>query len=354
MFNPSGQAWLLLAFPDGTEGDALRMFESDIGDQQAGVAGVHRIALAGPAYEGVAVLARGLLGPKPVLDSNGALSFETIFWRERGAGVDPGCWSVGCFRNRDQLMPIFLIRIKSQHSDLQGEVNRLKRKNDDLQSQLKSRSAPVEKEREALRSRERRVKNKSKNCLDGHTRVEMAGIPQPKTKMLRIDFGDPETEHENQRMKEANARDAPAWGRGPSRPPTLPARQQAGPPAPSLLVRARHARATPGTGSVRPRAAALPPPRPPARSPARSLSCPPGTIARACTARARDARNRQHAPARGRAPAAPLSHPPPARSLACPPGTIRVRARARATPPTGRGHFRPRSSAPARSHPPAS
>jgi hypothetical protein len=39
------------------------MFEEDTMDQQAGDAGVFRIALAGPGYEGVAVLARGLLGP---------------------------------------------------------------------------------------------------------------------------------------------------------------------------------------------------------------------------------------------------------------------------------------------------
>ena len=163
VLNPSGQAWILIAFPDGTEGDALRMFEADTGDQQAGVAGVHRIALAGPAYEGVAVLARCLFGPKPVLDSNGALSFEPVFWPERGAGVDPRCWSVGCFRNRDQLMPIFLFRIGlALHSDLQGEVNRLKRKNDDLHSQLNSRSAPFQKQLRARQTSERRARKKKR------------------------------------------------------------------------------------------------------------------------------------------------------------------------------------------------
>ena len=34
LFNPSGQTWLLLAFPDGTEAEALRYFQSDTGDQQ--------------------------------------------------------------------------------------------------------------------------------------------------------------------------------------------------------------------------------------------------------------------------------------------------------------------------------
>ena len=59
MLNPSGQSWLLLAFPDGSDDDALRMFEEDTTDQRPGDAGVLRIALAGPAYEGAAVLAPG-------------------------------------------------------------------------------------------------------------------------------------------------------------------------------------------------------------------------------------------------------------------------------------------------------
>jgi hypothetical protein len=46
-----------------TEANALRFFQSDTEDQQASVAGVHRIALAGPAYAGMAVLARAMLGP---------------------------------------------------------------------------------------------------------------------------------------------------------------------------------------------------------------------------------------------------------------------------------------------------
>ena len=113
MLNPSGQAWLLLAFPDGTEDDALRMFEV------AGDAGVFRIALAGPEYDGVAVLARGLLGPRHV--------FETVYWEEPCANVDPRKWSIGCFKSSDQLLPVFLVRISAAlHSDLQREVIRLK------------------------------------------------------------------------------------------------------------------------------------------------------------------------------------------------------------------------------------
>ncbi len=34
ILNPSGQTWLLLAFSDGNEEDALRMFEEDTVDQQ--------------------------------------------------------------------------------------------------------------------------------------------------------------------------------------------------------------------------------------------------------------------------------------------------------------------------------
>ncbi len=67
-----------MAFPDGTEDDALRMFEKDAINQRPGHAGMFRIALAGPAYEGVTVLARGLLDPAPALDSGGALAFEPL------------------------------------------------------------------------------------------------------------------------------------------------------------------------------------------------------------------------------------------------------------------------------------
>ena len=90
--NPTGMAWLLLAFPDGTEDEALRMFGADTVDLQACDAGVYRIALAGPAYEGVAVLAQSLLGPKAALDSNSALSLEPIYWEERSDSVDPRKW----------------------------------------------------------------------------------------------------------------------------------------------------------------------------------------------------------------------------------------------------------------------
>ena len=200
IMNPSGQAWLLLAFPDGTEDDALRMFEDDTADQQAGV---HRIALAGPAYEGVAVLARGLLGPALVL-ANGALSFETIFSEEPGAGVDPRKWSVGCFRTRNQLLPIFLIHVSAAlHADLQGEVIRLKRKNSYLQSGHKIQAGITNRVREALRSRQRRAKHKEDDYVMGHKRVKVAEIQQPETSLHHIDLNS-EIEHETQLMEEAN------------------------------------------------------------------------------------------------------------------------------------------------------
>ena len=204
LFNPSGQTWLLLAFPDGTEADALSIFQSDTGDQQAGVAGVHRIALAGPAYEGVAVLARALLGPAAALDASGALLWETIFWDERGAGVDPRKWSVGCFRNRDQLLPVFLIHISSALcSDLQCTVNRLQRTNLRLTVQRQSQSRSLEKARDALRKRASRAKSKENKCLAGHKRVTVAENPQPKTNLLTMD-SNAEEEREQRLIEEAN------------------------------------------------------------------------------------------------------------------------------------------------------
>jgi hypothetical protein len=50
--NTAGTAWLLLAFPGGTEADARRMFS--VKDSDTGADEVLRIALAGPAYTGVA------------------------------------------------------------------------------------------------------------------------------------------------------------------------------------------------------------------------------------------------------------------------------------------------------------
>ena len=218
VLNPSGQAWLLLAFPDGTEDEALRMFEADTGNQQAGDAGVHRVALAGPAYEGVAVLAHGLLGPVPASDSNCAMSFEDIYWEERGAELDPRNWSVGCFRNPDQILPIFLIHIDSAlHSDLQGEVNRLKRKTSYLQSSLKIQSGFVNRAREALRSRQRRAKNMEENYVMGHKRVTLADIPQPESSLHVIDLN-PETAHEIQRMEELNSSGTAKRTRGAGTP----------------------------------------------------------------------------------------------------------------------------------------
>jgi hypothetical protein len=153
ILNPSGQAWLLLAFPYGNEEDALRIFGKDTVDQQAGDAGVFRIALAGPEYEGVAVLARVLLGPALVLAPGGAVAFETIFWEEPSAAVDPRKWSVGSFKSNDQLLPVFLVRISaSLRSDLQDEVMRLGRQNSYLRSKEKIRNGFDKRAKEAVRT----------------------------------------------------------------------------------------------------------------------------------------------------------------------------------------------------------
>ena len=200
MVNPTGLAWLLLAFPEGSEGDALKMFDSDAGEQQAGDTRVHKAALAGPAYEGVAVLAQGLLGPAPVIDSNGECSFVQLFFAEPGVCVDPRKWSVGSFNSRDQLMPVFLIHINAAlHSDLLGEANRLKRKNSCLESRLKSQSATIARVREALRSSRRRAESKARDCLGGHRRMNVAELPQPETTLTRVDFESEEVE--KQRME---------------------------------------------------------------------------------------------------------------------------------------------------------
>jgi len=189
ILNPSGQAWLLLAFPYGNEEDALRIFGKDTVDQQAGDAGVFRIALAGPEYEGVAVLARVLLGPALVLAPGGAVAFETIFWEEPSAAVDPRKWSVGSFKSNHQLLPVFLVRISaSLRSDLQDEVMRLGRQNSYLRSKEKIRNGFDNRAKEAVRSRQRRLKDTEKNAVMGHKRVKVADSQQPETSLLTVDF----------------------------------------------------------------------------------------------------------------------------------------------------------------------
>ena len=198
MLNPSGQAWLLLAFPDRTEADAIRMFEV------AGDAGGFRIALAGPEYEGVAVLARVLMGPAPVVASSGAVVFETIFWEEPCAKVDPRKWSVGCFKSSDQLLPVFLVSISTAlHSDMQAEVMRLGRQNSLLHSQRKIRNGIERRAREANRSRLRREGKREENDVMGHKRVRVAESQQPETNLLSIDFKSDETEDDETPMAEA-------------------------------------------------------------------------------------------------------------------------------------------------------
>ena len=196
--NPSGRAWILLAFPDGSEADALRMFEPETDEQRASNQGSCRIALAGPAYEGVAVLALALLGPKHTADSSGASSVRPIFWAEPGVGVDPRKWSIGCFATRYLVFPIFLIHLNAAlHSDMQGEVDRLKRKIDRLESQLETKVEDVDRVKEALRSQRRRANQRAKDCLQGHRRVSVAEMSHPETNLCRIDLEFEENEQRN-------------------------------------------------------------------------------------------------------------------------------------------------------------
>jgi hypothetical protein len=79
---------------------------ADAGGEQAGGAWQLRIALAGPAYTGVAVLALCLLCCPPAPNMGTCAQSEVVFRRETGH-VDPSEWSVGCVKTRDQLLPTF-------------------------------------------------------------------------------------------------------------------------------------------------------------------------------------------------------------------------------------------------------
>ncbi len=218
ILNPSGQAWLLLAFPDENEEDALQIFGEDTVDQQAGDAVVFRTPLAGPEYEGVAVLARGLLGPAPVLASGGALAFETIFWEEPCAAVDPRKWSVGCFKSSDPLLPVFLVRISAAlHSDRQDEVMRLGRQNSYLRSKGKIRNGIDDWAKEAERSKQRRANHKEETYVAGHKRVKVAESQQPETSLRSIDFKS-EIEDDIQPMAAAIGSSMVRWTRGAGTP----------------------------------------------------------------------------------------------------------------------------------------
>ena len=206
--NPTGHAWLLLAFPGGTEADARSMFSADAtvtGDQQPGADGVLRIALAGPAYTGFAVLAACLLGCAPIPHATGEQP-EIVFWREEHDHIDPNEWSVGCFKTRDQLLPTFLLHFdgSTARSDI-NEGRRLKQQNSLLQTRnsmligqvdrlRKATTKQISRNKEASRSRHRRCMGQ--DMLAGHTQVENAGRTQPRSSLLSIDFGDNEAEEE--------------------------------------------------------------------------------------------------------------------------------------------------------------
>ena len=202
--NTAGTAWLLLAFPGGTEADARRMFS--VKDSDTGADGVLRIALAGPAYTGVAVLASCLLGCAPVHHVTGEQQ-NCVFWREAYTHIDPNEWSFGCFKTRDQLLPVFLILFDGRiASSSRNEGQGLKRQLCLLESRFMIQSGQLARLRqdaatqitrvmEAARSRERR--RQGKDVLAGHTRVEVAGRAQPQSSLLSIELADNEAEEEN-------------------------------------------------------------------------------------------------------------------------------------------------------------
>ena len=202
--NTAGTAWLLLAFPGGTEADARRMFS--VKDSDTGADGVLRIALAGPAYTGVAVLASCLLGCAPFHHVTGEQQ-DCVFWREAYTHIDPNEWSFGCFKTRDQLLPVFLILFDGRiASSSRNEGQGLKRQLCLLESRFMIQSGQlarlrqdaakqITRVREAARSRQRRLQGK--DVLAGHTRVEVAGRAQPQSSLLSIELADNEAEEEN-------------------------------------------------------------------------------------------------------------------------------------------------------------
>ena len=105
--NSAGQAWLLLAFPGGTAEDARKIFTE--APEQPGVDWQIRIALAGPAYSGAAVLALCLLGCPQVPSVGAGAQSDVVFRREAATDVDLREWSFGYFKTRDQLLPTFLL-----------------------------------------------------------------------------------------------------------------------------------------------------------------------------------------------------------------------------------------------------
>ena len=201
--NTAGTAWLLLAFPGGTEADARRMFT--VKDSDTGADGVLRIALAGPAYTGVAVLASCLLGTAPVHHVTGEQQ-DGVFWREACTHIDPNEWSFGCFKTRDQLLPAFLIHVdgctvlssRDEGQSLKRQVCLLQSRSGIQAGQLarlrQDSVRQISRVREAARSRERR--RRRQDNLAGHTQVEVTGPAQPHSSLLSIDFHDQEAEEE--------------------------------------------------------------------------------------------------------------------------------------------------------------
>ena len=194
MVNSAGQAWLLLAFPDGTAEDARKIFTE--APEQPGVDWQIRIALAGPAYSGAAVLALCLLGCPQVPSVGAGAQSDVVFRREAATDVDLREWSFGYFKTRDQLLPTFLL-ILDENTALSssGAAASIRIRNSYLESREKVRRGLLDRVRKHAAVERRRLKRAARysqsrrtkqntDTLRGHTRVAVAEIAQPKELLL--------------------------------------------------------------------------------------------------------------------------------------------------------------------------
>ena len=221
--NSAGQAWLLLAFPGGTAEDARKIFTfteapADTGNEQPGVDWQIRIALAGPAYSGAAVLALCLLGCPQVPSVGAGAQSDVVFRREAATDVDLREWSFGYFKTRDQLLPTFLLILDEDTAlSSSGAAASIRIRNSYLESREKVRGGLLDRVRkhaaeERLRlkraarySQSRRTKQNT-DTLRGHTRVAVAEIAQPKSTVMKMDLVPEEAEAEQMGAKGGGTR----------------------------------------------------------------------------------------------------------------------------------------------------
>jgi hypothetical protein len=156
---------------------------AEAGGEQAGDARQLRIALAGPAYTRVAVLALFLLGCPPAPNMGTCAQPEVVFRRKTGH-VDPCEWSLGCFKSRDQRLPIFFCPF-SMETLLCGPEGQLLAAGKGtvffefrkmiwsglLYRSKQSACSQTKKHEEATRSHVRRLRQREQDKMAGHTRV---------------------------------------------------------------------------------------------------------------------------------------------------------------------------------------